>query len=81
MQMTQNAMSSKGSGKPGLLGGVKDKMPKFKGAKSVAIEGEVKNSQGHYEEVIEEYYVYDETPENVEKTIYENSIRIFNIKK
>ena len=37
MQMTQNAVSSKGSGKPGLLGGIKDKMPKFKGAKSVAV--------------------------------------------
>ena len=37
MQLTKSAMSSKGSGKPGLLGGVKDKMPKFKGAKSVAI--------------------------------------------
>lgn len=37
LQMTQAAMSSKGSGKPGLLGGVKDKMPTFKGAKQVAV--------------------------------------------
>lgn len=37
LQLTKSVMSSKGSGKPGLLGGVKDKMPKFKGAKSVAI--------------------------------------------